>query len=263
MRSTVASGAYQMLADKKGIEIDLSNPDKQLVQEAMKLVRQSQGSSFFKDQPLALTTSFGLTGNVSLNKTILTFQSFMLSHWDNIVRQVWRLGIQEKNYKKAIMSFFWIVIVAAALEEGIRRSLKKGINTATSLVTGKPDDYDYGSYLDNSVFQFLQSIPIAGQLVTGMTYSSNPVPVVNTFDQMLSGMSGIWNGKALETKIKGGINLIGAAGSLFGVPGAGQTSQLIKGFVPNAKSSSKTNSSFPSLPTLPTLPKLPKLPKIN
>ena len=230
MRSTAAAGAYQKLATEKGIVIDLNTPDAELVAEATKLMRNSQGSSFFKDQPLAITAGYGLTDNKSVNKLLLTFQSFMLNRWDNINRQIYRLGIKEKNYGKAISSVFWLLIFAVALEEGIRRGSRK-----ITQVFAK-DKRDENSYIQNTLLNMVQSIPLVGQLVSAITYSSNPVPVINTFDDLLEGISTTVKGKAVETKIKGAVKAIGATGSLLGIAGASQTAQIVRGMIPTSNS---------------------------
>ena len=232
MRSVAAAGSYQKLAFEKGTTIDLANPDKALIQEATRLMRQSQGSSFFKDQPLAITAGYGLSDNRSINKTILTFQSFMLNRWDNIQRQVWRLGIKEKNYKKATSAVFWTIIFAAALEEGLRRGTRQAIDFLTG------DDQEEKSFAGNVVLNAVQAVPIMGQLVSSITYSSNPVPVINSFEDALSGIESVVKGKALETKARGAVQALGAAGSLAGVPGASQGTQIIRKAIPQANANS-------------------------
>ncbi|HAS04395.1 MAG TPA: hypothetical protein DCR71_01340 [Dehalococcoidia bacterium] len=266
MRSTAVTGAYEKLAFERGITVDLLNPDKQLIQEATALMRQSQGSSFFKDQPLALTTGFGLLENKSLNKAALTFQSFMLNRWDNMNRQIWRMGIKEGDYKKASASFFWMVIFAAATEEGIRRGGRSIINLATG------DKQSEQSFAENSVLNVVQTIPIAGSLVSALTYSSNPVPIINTAEDLLTGAGTVVKGKAGSTKAKGAVQAIGAAGSLLGVAGSSQAAQIIKKIIPTSTGGTKSSGSkrlktpagLPSLPKfqLPTPPGLPKLPKL-
>jgi hypothetical protein len=229
MRSTAAAGSYQKLATEKGIAIDLNNPNTELVAEATKLMRNSQGSSFFKDQPLAITAGYGLTDNRSVNKLLLTFQSFMLNRWDNINRQIYRLGIKEKNYGKAISSVFWLLIFAGAVEEGIRRGTRK-ITQAFAKDKRKED-----SFIQGALLNIIQSVPLAGQLVSAITYSSNPVPVINTFDDLLEGIGAIVKGKAIETKAKGVVKTLGATGSLAGIAGASQAAQIVKGMIPKAE----------------------------
>ena len=231
MRSTAAAAAYQKLAFEKGIDINLANPDKGLVQEATRLMRQSQGSSFFKDQPLAISTGYGFSDNKSINKALLQFQSFMLNHWDNMKRQIWRLGIKEKNYKKAAMSFFWIVIVAAAMEEGLRRTARGAIN----LLVGDDDKDKEETFTGNVALNVVQAVPILGQIVSAITYASNPVPIINAFEDLISGIGGLVKGKSIATKEKGAVRAAGAAGSLLGVPGSSQAAQIIKEAIPDKK----------------------------
>jgi hypothetical protein len=222
MRSVAASGSYQKLCHEKGVPVDLNNPNPELVAEATKLMRNSQGSSFFKDQPLGITAGYGITDNRSVNKTILTFQSFMLNRWDNINRQIWRLGIKDRDYRKAMASLFWLVVFAGAVEEGIRRGAR-GITSA--LAKDKQQEQDFTS---SSVLNMIQSVPLLGQLVSSITYSSNPVPVIKTIEDMLGGTGSATKGKSTETKLRGAIRAIGAAGSLAGVPGSSQFSQIIR-----------------------------------
>lgn len=234
MRSTAASGAYEKLAFEKGIPVDFTNPDKDLIQEATKLMRYSQGSSFFKDQPLALTSGWGVTDNKSLNKTFFKFQSFMLSRWGNIERQVWRLGIKEKNFKKAAVSLFWMVLVSAAMEEGIRRGTRKVIDSLTGSQTEEE------TFIKNSVWNIVQSVPVVGQLASAISYSSNPIPVVNVFEDIISGISSTVNGKEGKTKVKGIVRAAGAVGSMLGAGGSSQAAQIINKIISGNKESEKS-----------------------
>ena len=230
MRSTAAAGSYQKLCAEKGIIVDLKNPDKDLIIKSTTLMRNSQGSSFFKDQPLAITAGYGLTDNKAVNKTILTFQSFMLNRWDNINRQIWRTGIKEKDYGKVISSLFWLMIFAGAVEEGIRRGSRK----VTNLLAKDPREEK--GFLGNTLLNMVQSVPLLGQLVSSIVYSSNPVPVINTLEDLLEGIKSTTIGKEPETKIKGVIRTVGALGSSFGVAGANQFAQILRSMVGKKKS---------------------------
>ncbi len=222
MRSTAASGAYEKLAAEKGIVVDLKNPDPGLIAEATLLMRNSQGSSFFKDQPLGITTGYGLADNKSLNKTILTFQSFMLNRWDNINRQIWRMGIKEKNYGKAASGVFWLLIFAGAVEEGIRRGSRKIINTISRI------DKEEVSFITNTVLNMIQSVPLLGQVASAMTYSSNPVPVLNAINDLVESTGYAIKSKKPMTKIRNAIAAVLATLTLTGVPGSSQASQIAR-----------------------------------
>lgn len=265
MRSSAAAGAYQKLAREAGKIVDLANPDKKLVEEATKLMRNSQGSSFFKDQPLALTTGFGVAGNKSINKTIFTFQSFMLNRWENIERQIWRLGIKEGNYAKAGMSAFWLILFAAMAEEGIRT----GVGKVTDLISAnEPEERNFAV---NSVSNVFEGIPVFGNLVSSINYSSNPVPVISVAEGVISGIGSVIKGKNPETQARGAAQAAGGIGALFGIPGSSQAGQLVRDLIPKANSGGGSSSSkgvktppglpkLPSLGGLPTPPGLPKLP---
>lgn len=219
MRSTAASGAYEKIASQRGIAVDLKNPNQELIQEATKIMRQSQGSSFFKDQPLAITVGFGLSDNNSLNKTLLQFQSFMLGRWDNINRQIFRLGIQKKDYNKAFISLLWLTIFGFAGEVIMRRT--------ANAITGKKKDKKK-SFVGDVSLNAIQSVPLLGQLVSSITYSSNPVPIIKTTEDVIEGTSTAFKGKRKSTRTKGALKAIGGSGSLGGVPGATQASQILQ-----------------------------------
>ncbi len=240
MRSTAASAAYEKVAAERGVEVDLANPDQDIVQEATRLMRFSQGSSFFKDQPLAISAGFGLFENRSLNKTVLTFQGFGLSRFENIIRQVWREGFKKANYTKGFMSLFWFIIFAAAMEEGIRRGTRK----LTDLITG--DTTDEKGFVRNAAQNVLQGIPIAGQIASALSYSSNPVPVLNAIDDSLFHIPTIFTGKTGNARLKAAVTTLGGAGELFGIPGASQASQLGNKFLKQDPLKEKLSNSIQS-----------------
>lgn len=254
MRSFAAAGSYEKIASEAGEQVDLKNPNPKFIQEANKLMNQSQGSSYFPRQPLALTAGFGLLNNRSLNKTFLTFQSFMLNRWENFKRQFWRMGIQQKDYKKAISAFFWLAIFAGALEESLRRVTRWGLG----LVTGNIKEEK--AFITSVLLQTAQSIPILGQIISAMWYSSNPVPVFNAAEDALQGGRNLIVGAKPSTKLKGLTQFSGSLGSLLGIAGSSQLFQAIGQAIPPANAPKK--SPFPGLPELPKLPSLPSLPKL-
>jgi hypothetical protein len=60
------------------------------------------------------------------------------------------------------------------------------------------------------------------------------VPVINTFEELLGGLGSAIKGKAIETKLRGIIRAIGASGSLAGIPGSSQASQIIRSAISKA-----------------------------
>lgn len=229
MRSSAAAGAYRRVAKEAGVAVDLTKPDKTLIAKATKLMRDSQGSSFFKDQPLALTTGMGVAGNKSVNKLIFTFQSFVLNRWENIERQIWRMGIKEGDYVKAGMSAFWMFVFASMAEEALRETS----DTVLSAITGK--EKKERDFVANAAGNVFQGIPLVGNMASSVMYSSNPIPVVNTFEDMLEGLKSAISGKKDETRLRGGVRVLGSLGSLAGVPGSSQLAQIIRDAIPEAR----------------------------
>lgn len=222
MRSVAAAGAYQMYAEEYGIEIDLEKPNEMLVQLATKSMRNAQGSSFRKDTPLALSTGWGLTENLALNKTLLTFQSFALNRWDNMRRQIWTKGFKEGNYKKGATSVFWFLVFGSALEEGLRFAGRNIMHLLTD------DDDEEEDFIKNSFFNIIQGVPIMGSIASALMYSSNPVPVLNIIDDIFSGIKTTLTAKSASTKQRGALQVFGAVGSLAGVPGSSQFAQILR-----------------------------------
>jgi len=258
MRASAAAGAYEKLALKAGITVDLAKPNKALIAEAEKLTRYSQGSSHFKDQPIGLTMGKGTLKNRSLNRLVYQFQSFMLNRWENLERQIWRTGIKEKEYGKAASAFFWMVVVAAALEEGTRR----GTHSITDAITGREreEEEDFGSSVVSNMFK---NIPIMGSLLSAMTYSSTPVPVIQALNDTISGANSAVTGASDETKLRGALSAIGGAGALGGIPGISQATQLGRDAIPSSRGgSSNSSDDFPDLPDFPDFPDLPDFPDI-
>jgi hypothetical protein len=171
------------------------------------------------------------------------------------------MGIKEKNYGKAFMSFLWMVILAGAMEEGIRRGTKKGIGAINEAFTGIEQRKQRTPFVQGAAMNTVQGIPLVGSLVSSMEYGSNPIPMINTFEQALSGGSSVIGGKELNTKLRGATSVAGAVGTLAGIPGAGQISQIIRNAIPYANQAKPDTSILPKgLFPSDTLPKgiLPK-----
>jgi len=170
----VAVGAYIKYMNENNLEIDLNNPDPDGIAYAQKMTRRTQSSSNFKDLPLAITKG-KLTGNISLDKILLQFQSFMLNRWSLIRHDLWRAGIKGSNKKQAINIAMWL-IAANYAELGIRKWSKEAITRAL----GKeiPEDDEEKQKLAD-IGQILQNIPFLGSLYYSLLYGDIPVPAVS------------------------------------------------------------------------------------
>ena len=236
VRTSTAAGAYEKLAKEAGKAVDLANPDKTIIQQAQNLVRKSQGSSIYKDQPLAITKGM-FTGNKSIDKTIFQFQSFMLNRWDLIKDQIWREGFESKDYKQAISGMFWLIAVAGSVEIGLRG----GANQFLSFITNS-DNQDTKSFADKMAANTFNNVPVFGSIANSVAYGSNPVPIINVGENVLAGVASVWNGKKIDTKLRGVVKAAGNVGLLAGVPGSAQAMDLVKRVLTPASGSSAGNT---------------------
>ena len=213
----VAAGAYIKWCKDNDVAVDLENPNIEGLEYAEKMTRRTQSSSQFKDLPMAITKG-KLTGNVSVDKAILQFQSFMLNRWSIVRHDLWRAGIRGKNKKQAINIAMWL-IAANYMEMGIRRFSKE-------LIAGMfgqelpEDDEDRAFY--KTVGQVLSNVPFAGSLFYSTIYGDFPVPSVSMTTKILKKF-----GAAIKADEDKGLKWFKAL--LSATPGGQQIEPNIKG----------------------------------
>lgn len=171
----VAAGAYIKFMDDRGIPVDLANPNPDAIAYAQMIAERTQSSSQFKDLPLAFSQGL-LTGNRSLDKTLLQFQSFMLTRWALIRHDFWRAGIMKKDASEATGIALWLVAANMA-EYGIRMITKETIGALVGVEPPPDDDEDLALY--QKVGQALQTVPFVGNMWYAGLYDSFPVPSVS------------------------------------------------------------------------------------
>jgi hypothetical protein len=170
----VAAGAYIKYCEENNISIDLTNPNPEALTYAQKMMRRTQSSSQFKDLPLAISKG-KLTSNVSLDKIILQFQTFMLNRWSLIRHDLWRAGIKGTNKKQAVNIAMWL-IAANFAEIGIRKWTKEAVG---QLMGKEPPEEDEDKELLRNIGQVLQNIPFMGSIYYAMIYDDYPVPSIS------------------------------------------------------------------------------------
>lgn len=230
--SSVAAGAYTKSVEERGGTVNLSSPDPQAIQDAQLIMRRTQSSGFAKDAAPLLTQGH-LTGNVSLDKLILQFQSFMLNRWSLIKHDMWALGVKQGNTKQALNAATWLIIAMAA-EVGIRRLSKELLAAITGADTKPWED----TITKEAVQTALGNVPFVSQAVSSFEYGSVPVPSISVLTQVGERLQWAAQSKSPEKKAR---HYAEAAfiltGSTFGVPGAMQAEQVLRSSMKKEKKS--------------------------
>lgn len=224
--ASVAAGAYERKMIELGQAIDFTKMNEEALAYAQLAVRRTQSSGSFKDVPLAISRG-ALTGNRSLDRAILQFQNFLLTRWSRIRHDAIRVGITEKDPKKAI-PVFTAVLMSGLAATGIRA----GLNEVTDLVTGRERNGNLEERLARSLFFELSgNIPFLGNILGMALYDSEMFPILDAPKGVLVGGNNVVNGKTLQTKMRGLTELSGSIGEVFGVPGSAQAQQTAGDFL--------------------------------
>lgn len=240
--SAVTSGAYEKyMADHK-LPVDFSKPNKEAISYAELILRRTQSSAIFKDIPMSISKG-AFSGNRSFDKAIFQFQNFVLNRWSYIRHDLWRLGIQEKDPKKAATILFWM-IAATLAGIGLRDLSKKILGTERA---------EQVAINDKVTREFLSTIPFVSQAQSMMIYGGDPFPSADILRQAFVTVPSQITAKTPETRQKGYIRLLEVIGKAGGIPGSAQTSELLR-----SKIGTATKKTLPGMKTSATAKK--KLP---
>jgi hypothetical protein len=222
----VGFGAYEQNLRSRGLEVDLKNPDAQAITYAQLMVRRTQSSGMFKDTPAIFNRGEALTGNISLNRAFLQFQSFVINRWSVIKHDMYSLGIKQNDPKRAARVAFFMIIAAYA-EAGIRKLGKEAIDF---LADGDfDDDKKEENIHKEAAMNMATTVPFAGQVVSALEYGSLPMPTISAFQNTMDRWKWYKRSKRASTKEKNAMLLaISIIGYSSGVPGTSQALQYIK-----------------------------------
>lgn len=206
--------AYRQAIARRGIEINFKKPDIAAARDADRIMRESQGSNIRKDLPLALSAGWGLTGNTSVNRAILQFQTYVLgraSYAIQIGLRHWDRGDRVEAARK------WSYLLAGEfLEQGIKGAI--GLTAAYILAgLGAKEQQRPERSMEYKFFKtMLGMIPAASPLwrtfeSAGRGQVSLPFPMLDVPYQTVAGASRAVFSKNDDTKVRG------AAQALFGV----------------------------------------------
>lgn len=219
--SSIAIGAYKKYAKENGIKIDFTNPNKDALEYAQKVVRITQASALFKDVPLSISRG-KITGNRSIERAFWQFQTFMLNRFAMAIHQIYRLGVKKGNYKKAIGVATWLffsdayAIMSRDVANAIIQSIFGG------------DGGDDKDFVDKFFAQLLGNIPFVGTAYEGIVYKGDLVPVLGAWATLTKGINTAIYGKKEVTKLKAVGDILQGAGQIVGMPGSVQMNQAYK-----------------------------------
>jgi len=222
---SIVAGAYQKYLDEHGLKLDLTRPNTEGIAEAQRIMRRTQASGFSKDLPSAFTQGT-VTGNVSIDRLLLHFQTFIVNRWSFIEHDMLRAGIKTGNTTQMMNIFFWMSMALFA-ELGLRRMSKELI----AMMTGEDLD-DWGETFTNEwVANALQTVPGLSQATSAYTYGSMPVPTLAITNDLLVKLQYLKRTKNPNKKLIKAIELgLLSTGTAMGVPGTRQLSDIANSY---------------------------------
>jgi len=246
----IVMGAYRKYLDDNNIPMDFDKPNNDAIEYAQLILRRSQASAFFKDLPMAVSMG-SLTGNVSLDKAILQFQTFMLGRWSWVRHDLLRHDLKipdivggakyatkEREYKKATQKLM-ALIMATLASVGIRRGIKKIID----FITGSESPVE--SWTTDMIQETLTNIPFLSQIISMSIYDGGMFPVGDISKTVIKeGYASITGeGKKQSTKLRHWIKFMTALGATGGIPGMIQLRQILTGMTYQMKNGSSNYGS--------------------
>lgn len=213
---SITIGAYLRYLEEKGIPLDLSFPNQDAINYAQLMMRRTQASPFFKDQPLAMSAG-ALTGNRSVDRMILTFQSFALNRWSMINYDVYEM--MKNNPKGAANAVLWMTVSSMSAV-----TLRMAAKAVMSSFGGEGEEDDF---MKNMTQEAIGTVPFVGSIIQSAEYGSFPVPLIAALKNLGQAFRLSYAGASPESRAKARIRFVSGAGQLFGVPGSLQAQDLI------------------------------------
>lgn len=219
--ASVASGAYLNSIKSRGISLDLTKPDALAIEEAQLYMRRTQSSSFTKD--IAPLTRGGLTGNSSVDRMILQFQSFVINRFSIIRHDIPSLAGQKPA---AAANAIFFLSLATMGEVGLRRLGKEII---AGMMQTDTEDWEE-TISQEAVMATVGNVPIAGSIVASIEYGGSfPVPAVSFTTSLFEKLSRIYTAETTETTVRNTVgSIILSLGVLYGLPGTVQLEQITR-----------------------------------
>jgi len=221
--SSVAAGAYMKYLDEHGLGMTFEQANADAVAYAQRVMRRSQASGFYKDLPSAFTRGT-FTGNKSVDRLLLQFQTFIMNRWSMIEHDMVRSGIATGNVGRAMNIFLWLALAGFA-EMGLRRATKELI----AMLTGEELEDWPESFTEELVTNTLQNVPFVSQGVSVHQYGQVPVPTLSLLDSLGGKYMMLKRTKDPDKKTLYALELlIVAGGTAAGLPGTMQVEEIVR-----------------------------------
>jgi hypothetical protein len=246
--SGVLLEAYTQALAKLGQKFNPKAPQivPEAITQAQQMMRRTQSSAFFKDQPLALSKG-KLTGNVSLDRAILQFKSFLLNRWSIIRHDAARVGLGGENKEQAVRILMWLSMATVA-ETGIRAGSRVAIALAAGGLAAavKQMEEESEDWTDDLIREALGIVPLLGDFVSMATYRGSTIPLEGGIRDLAFGTSGMMTGVKPETKLKGAVRAAEGIGAIAGLSGSSQAGQLARKAIDENFKTSKRRKKRPT-----------------
>lgn len=214
----IAAGAYEKNLHERGMDVDFSRPDAEALAYAQRIVRRTQASPSYKDQPLAISRGALMGGSRTLARALYQFQTFTLNKFSYLMHDGLYSSIKNKEPHAGLAILAWST-AAFMFEEAVRLGLR-----AAPGGRGNDDD-DLEEFAKNVAMDYVQTIPWVGSVVSALQYNRFPAPVVSAIAEAASGIKSAVTAKSGSARLRGAVRSAGAIGSMAGIPGTSQAAQ--------------------------------------
>jgi len=218
-------GAYQKWHADRGMRADFKvAPVRDAVHYADTVLARSQAGVSFMDVPMAVSRGdFPGINNKSIVKAMLQFQNFVLNNWSIVRHDIYRLGIQAGNRREAANKAFWVFAGVSAAA-----GVSVGTNALLRSFTGEDRDRKevLDEYIKRVFTESTQTVPFAAPFVSLITYNSLPIPALDAIIDLGGGFIDLSQARSGLAKRRALTRFIAPAGSLLGIPGSSQLSQI-------------------------------------
>lgn len=250
------AGAYGKLMEEAGTPVPETGEiplNKESLATALVYSHGATASVFTKDLPL-MRSQGALSGNVTLDRAVTTFQGYLMERYGFYKRDFKALGIEERDAKQACRAAAGIIISSLihlgviALGVYITKEIAEALLAAAGIQqkVKKPRKNEPSPAVkagEELLIDLVKNVaPMAGNAVSAWKYGSTGIPVVDAIEGAAQSVKRYAQAQTPNTKAQAGLALAGSAATFAGVPGSGQAQTLLRQLLPSGKPQSERQS---------------------